>query len=320
MARFVVVLLLMVLLPGAAQAEWKLKRITGAGSVKGSGQIHPVVSCKNDVCFRSMERPHFFEGHKAPSGLPDGKIAVSRGRPDVRKAWYIQPTRRYDHGILGDAIEAGGLAVETASGKTISLSLPNDQVFEDRIPRLTDLNGDGKAEIITILSSLSKGASIAVFTLKGEKLVLKAKTPFIGRSYRWLNIAGIADFNGDGRKDIAGVWTPHIGGTLKIWTLLEGRLKKIGSLAGFSNHFIGSQEQRLSAIHDVSGNGKKDLILPSADRQSLRMVGFVKGRLRELARIKLPYKIDKAIEARDNNGKAIITLGLENDATYAVYK
>ncbi|WP_299481083.1 hypothetical protein [uncultured Roseibium sp.] len=45
-------------------------------------------------------------------GLPDGKFAVYRpGRPDAVAAWYGSPTRRYGHGILGDAIEAGSLHV-----------------------------------------------------------------------------------------------------------------------------------------------------------------------------------------------------------------
>ncbi len=307
-------------LPITAQAEWKIKRLTGKGSIKTSGALHPAVSCSGPTCFRSKERPFFEEGMPAPNGLPDGKIAQTHRYKNITQTWYILPTKRYDHGILGDTIEAGGLAVKTGSGKVITFNLPKTQVFEDRIPRIADLDGDGKAEIITILSSISKGASIAIYELKNGALVSKAKTPFIGRSNRWLNIAGIADFNGDGRLDIAGVWTPHIGGTLKFWTLRGNSLKNIGSMSDFSNHFIGSREQRLSAIADVDLNGTLDLTLPSAGRDVLRMVGFVKGRLKQLASLKLPRQIDKAIAVTRQEKYPIFTIGLSDDTSHAVFR
>lgn len=306
--------------PTNAMDQWQLKRITGPGSVKSSGQMHPVESCKKGSCFRNKTRPFYFEGHPAPNGLPDGKVADTWRYKDLRKAWYILPTRRYDHGILGDAIEAGGLAVETRSGKVFTLKLPEHQVFEDRIPRFADLDGDGKAEVVTILSSIHKGASIAVYRVKNGALKKQTQTPFIGRPYRWLNIAGIADFNGDGKEDIAGVWTPHIGGTLKFWTLAGGRLKKIGAMAGFSNHFIGSRDQRLSAVRDINGDGVADLALPSANRKALRIVGFAKGKLIEHANIKLPHKINKAIAKNRRENAPVFTLGLSDDATWAVYR
>jgi hypothetical protein len=40
---------------------------------------------------------------------------------DIAQAWLTRPTKRYDHAILGDAIEAGGLAVKTRDGKTLEL-------------------------------------------------------------------------------------------------------------------------------------------------------------------------------------------------------
>lgn len=317
---FVAGFALLLALPVTAHAQWKLTKLTGAGSIKISGALHPAEICNRSRCFRSKQRPFYNEGKPAPNGLPDGKIAVSRRLKNIKQAWYFLPTKRYDHGILGDAIEAGGLAIKTGKDKILTYKLPKNQVFEDRTPRIADLDGDGKVEIITILSSTSKGGSIAVFRLNGGKLELQAKTPFIGRSYRWLNIAGITDFNGDGKLDIAGVWTPHIGGTLKFWTLRGKSLKQIGSMRGFSNHFIGSREQRLSAIADVDGNGTLDLILPSAGRDTLRMVGFVKGRLKELATIKLPRQINKAIAVTGKGKKSIFTVGLSNGSTHAVHR
>ena len=92
--------------------------------------------------------------------------------------------------ILDDAIEAGGLKVKLRNGSKIEFSLPKNQVFEDRTPRLMDLDGDGRNEVITLLSSRSGGAAIAVYGAKAGKIALLDRTPFIGLSNRWRNIAG----------------------------------------------------------------------------------------------------------------------------------
>ncbi len=56
-----------------------------------------------------------------PVMLPDGVIAEGTGT--IRAAWLTEPTRRYSHGVLGDEIEAGGVAVEMAGGAVLSLTL-----------------------------------------------------------------------------------------------------------------------------------------------------------------------------------------------------
>ena len=170
---------------------------------------------------------------KAVAGLPDGLIATNEDRGDIQAAWYGSPTQRYGHGILGDRTEAGELIVKLASGGILSLVLPNTEVFEDRAPRLVDLDGDGSTEVITIRSSLSKGASVTLYSLSDGKLIERATTGFIGRAYRWLNIAGIARFLGSQSKEIAFVRTPHIGGTLFIYRYGDGQLRKVTETARF---------------------------------------------------------------------------------------
>jgi hypothetical protein len=230
-----------------------------------------LVMMASSVCAYSADR------------LPDGGIARF-GSGNIRAAWYTAPTTRYTHGVLGDAIEGGGLAVQTAQGVQVQLTLPESEVFEDITPRLADLDGDGNAEVISILSSVQKGGSLAVYSLRADKLVLKAKTPFIGRPNRWLNVAGIADY-GSGLT-IALVKTPHIGGELQFWQLSGNRLARIEALEGFSNHFIGSRALNLSATLDTNGDGALDIVVPSADRRALRVI-TLKGGVKELHRIQL---------------------------------
>lgn len=217
----------------------------------------------------------------AAARLPDGGTARAGGSGIV-SAWYEEPTDRYRHGILGDAVEAGTLAARDARGVAHRLVLPASEVFEDLTPRLADLDGDGSAEIIAIRSSLSAGASLAVYGLRDGQLKLLAATPFIGRANRWLCPAGIADFNGDGRLEIALVETPHIGGTLEFWRFDGGRLTRLAALPGFSNHTIGSRNLDEAATGDIDGDKVPELVLPDATRTALRAVKLQGARITEL--------------------------------------
>ena len=115
-------------------------------------------------------------GAKAPDGLPDGLVAYAKG--DVRAAWYVSPTRRYAHAILGDAIEAAALRVQTADGGQLTYDLPANMVYEDRTPRIADLDGDGRNEVVTIRSELSEGGGVArLTTVATRKLIAMPTMP-----------------------------------------------------------------------------------------------------------------------------------------------
>jgi len=78
---------------------------------------------------------------RRPGMLPDG--IVLRGARNVRAAWLTTPTNCYQHGVLGDAVDAGGFAEEDPVGTIASYQLANDSVFEDRLARIVDIDGDG---------------------------------------------------------------------------------------------------------------------------------------------------------------------------------
>ena len=237
---------------------------------------------------------------KAPGGgLPDGRIAgASSG--DIRQAWYARPTTRYGHAVLGDGVEGGSLGAQDAAGQTHELVLPESHVFEDITPRIADLDGDGRNEIVAIRSALKRGAAVAVYGLRDGELTLLDASAEIGRSRRWLNIAGIANYHGAGRPVIAWVETPHIGGTLKMATFENGKLRRFGkNRSGFSNHFIGSREQGLSATGDFTGDGRLDLALPNDDRKSVVIVSSG-----STDKSRLPGRVATALA---NVGGAIVT-------------
>ncbi len=215
--------------------------------------------------------------------LPDGLPAF--GIFDIAKVWLIAPTARYGHGVLGDAIEAGGLRAILTNGETTEYRLDENSVFEDLRPRLADLDGDGTEEIIVVRSYLDAGAALAVLGVREGRLELLAETSPIGQAHRWLNPVGVGDFDGDGQREIAYVETPHIGGILRIVALKDGRLTEVAAQHGFSNHAIGSRALRLSAIFDFDDDGRDDILIPVQGRRQLRIVSFAGGSFRELARI-----------------------------------
>lgn len=210
----------------------------------------------------------------AQERLPDGGVAAAAGAGAV-SAWYGQPTTRYDHGILGDAIEAGALLVGDGEGRQYQLVLPERSVFEDITPRLVDLDGDGRNEIVTIRTDLSAGAAVAIYELADGELRERAATAPLGQPHRWLSIAAIADFTADPGLEIAIVKTPHIGGVLEILSLRGPNLRSVRPpQGGVSTHFIGSRQLSLAHAQDVDGDHFAELALPTQDRMQVIVLGF----------------------------------------------
>ena len=255
----------------------------------------------------------------AQARLPDGGTARATGS-GVVEARYVAPTDRYSHGVLGDAIEAGGLAVRDAAGRRHVLMLSEGSVFEDITPRLADLDGDGGAEVIAVRSYLARGSALAVFGMRGGAFVHIAETAPIGRPGRWLNPAAIADFTGDGRLEVAIVRTPHIGGRLEFWRLRGGGLSRLAALDGFSNHVIGSRTLGLAAVGDVDGDGVADLVLPDARRTALVAVGLSGGRARIIGRAAMPAPVVGTVSISGQRVSAGLAGGQRGAVSFAAFR
>ena len=167
-------------------------------------------------------------------------IAAPAIADGVASARYDEPTTRYAHGVLGDAVEWGALVLETDSGRKVRVRLPETHVFEDTEPRVIDIDGDGDAEVIAVESDQRLGARLSVYGAEG----LVASGKFIGRSFRWLAPVGIgaADLDSDGQIEFAYVDRPHLAKTLRILRQDSDRLVVVGSLEGVTNHRIGESD------------------------------------------------------------------------------
>jgi hypothetical protein len=232
--------------------------------------------------------------------LPDGNIVSGTGL--IRRAWLSAPTARYDHGVLGDEIEAGAISAVLADGRRLDFSLSEDAVFEDRTPRLVDLNGDQQEELLVVKTYLDRGAALAIVTADKQNLQIAAEARAIGLSNRWLNPVGVADFDGDGINEVAAVITPHIGGTLTLYEWRANKLIEDHAEYGFSNHQMGSRNQDLSVLLDINKDGIVDMVLPDAGRSSLLAVTFASGTYQTLFSIPLEGAITAPIRSADING------------------
>jgi hypothetical protein len=298
----VTMLLLTVFVTGSANSRTNVKyvQITAPESVKdvrldgnavivegANGRQWRFLSISTNPRFERI--PDRQPPAKPANGLPDGIITTS---PDGQyTGWLTGPTTRYDHGVLGDDIEASGITIRTREGIEYQHELPSDYVFEDRQVRFHDLNADREPEVIVIKSGFDGGARISAYEIRAGNIHLVAESRAIGRAYRWLNLIGVADFDGDSKQEIAAVITPHLGVVLRLFRLEGNNLKVVNEASGFSNHGIGMRSMGLAAIADVDGDGIKDLIVPDASRTSIRIVTFANKHFSELYRIPLRTSI-----------------------------
>lgn len=159
----------------------------------------------------------------------------------------------YDHDILGGTPEW-----TTLSGPNWALQFRNG-FFEDIRPRVVDVTGDGIPEVVSVQTSRARGARLIVVSAQGKLL---AATRYIGQPHRWLAVAGIGDFDGDGRIEIAYVDRPHLAKQLVFVRLEAGRLRELARVSGLTNHRIG--DDHISGGSRNCGRGD-ELIVASGD-------------------------------------------------------
>lgn len=170
---------------------------------------------------------------------------------------------RYDHGVLGDAIEATRVLWLERHGLDVlrELSLPAPHVFEDIAPRPVALPGAPPVRGLLTVRSGPDGGQLALVTANPARpggLRLAALGDTVGGHHRWLAPTT------DGRH-LAAVHTPHIGGVLHVYLPEGERLARQRLHADVSTHRIGTREIDLAAwLHGL-------LILPSQDGRRLRM-------------------------------------------------
>ena len=254
-----------------------------------------------------------------------GSHAV-QGQRDIAWAWLGSPTARYPHTALGSRIHAGSLHVlasapgaapnATGAAQELVYRLPINRVFEDLTVRLVDIDQDGRDEVIVIEADALRGASLVVLGLEdapsGKTIVERARSAPAGSTFRWLNPVGVADFDGDGKLDIAAVITPHIGGVLTLYHYRPPQLVAYARAMDTSNHLMGSPEQQLSVILQQSGQ-RPTIIVPDMGLKALHALRWegngASANFKELADVMpLPARVQRISLLPDTPGAACVEL------------
>jgi hypothetical protein len=242
--------------------------------VNAPGGNHPVrLNEQSDHAFTNAAGQLFFLDNQAHDLgiiegpiLPDGRLLVD---DNGRLLALSNPTTSYDHGVLGDKIEAAGMILAEARPQVRILSTiatPGLQVVEGLAPIWTDWDGDGQREIIVTLSDLELGAQIVLYDEEGNQL---AAGPAIGRGYRWRHQIAIAPFGPQGEMELVDVLTPHIGGVVEFYQWQGDELRIVAQVPGYTSHVLGSRNLDMAAAGDFDGDDRVELLLPSQQRTEL---------------------------------------------------
>lgn len=236
---------------------------------------------------------------------PDTRIVEA---PSGTQVALTEPTDRYPHGAIGDELEAAAISVREADGEVRRIAIAASAVIEGTSALLADLMGETNGpEILVTVSDRDQGARLVVYGLDGE--LIAASEP-IGQGFRWLHQIGVGPTGPDGEVEIIAVRTPHIGGIVEAYRLVDDRLDKVASLPGFSSHRLGSTNLDMALLADADGDGRLEVVVPTQDMSRLGVLTRTPGGFELLATLPLDGTLATNVAATtDEDGRLVLAAG-----------
>ena len=228
----------------------------------GSALTHPletpsgIISIGADGSFAA--RPGEAPGITA---LPDSRIVESS---QGAMAVLTSPSSRYDHGVLGDELEAEGMGVLSRKNGGYFLDREitpkSGGVFEGIAPFWFDTE-EGQALAITE-SVQGRGSRVAVYAPDGT---LIAAGPFFEEAKKWRHLIAAGPFGPNGETEIVATRTPHLDAVTEFYRLdaVSGTLKIVAAGVGFPTHTIYSRNLDAARAGDLDDDGAWELLAPN---------------------------------------------------------
>ncbi len=194
----------------------------------------------------------------SPTPLPDAVAVVAA---DGRIALPVGPTTAYGHAVLGDGVEARGIAVLRGEDVVV-VEAPDGAVHEQRGALWADLDGDGADDLLVTRSDPVAGARLVALTT--DDLARRVLGPPVGTGNRWRHVVAVAPV--EGVPHVVEVVTPHLARTLRV-SRVEGD-ELVATLevdTDLVTHTIGSRDLDRAAVLDADGDGVPDLLAPTTD-------------------------------------------------------
>lgn len=197
------------------------------------------------------------------SALPDARFVQS---PGGTLAFLSAPTERYDHGVLGDAIEADSMTLlhpgEQEDFKAETVFPASGGVFEQISPLWFEMLGVN-GELVAVTESTPELATrVSVYSLDGS---LVAAGPFIGEPYKWRHLISAGPFGPNGEIELVDTLTPHMGGTIEFYKpdLDNGSLNIVATQTDYTSHRIYTRNMDTARAGDLDGDDRWELLVPN---------------------------------------------------------
>ena len=244
----------------------------------------------------------------AINALPDARIL----QDSVGRLLLLSdPTDRYDHGVLGDGLEAGGIVLVKSDPVLeieAKIEIPAPAVIEGIAPIWSDLNGDGEREILVTVSRPAEGARLVLYNESGQVL---AEGPSAGQAYRWRHQLAAVPLGVGGEILIVDVLRPHLDATLEFFSWEGDRLVLKAELPGYSSHRIGSRNLDMALVGDLDGDGVLEVIVPGKSQETLHGIEYLNGEAVEVWAISLGGRLTSNLAGISlENGRLTIGAGV----------
>lgn len=195
--------------------------------------------------------------------------------------------KSYQHGVLGDKIEAGELQfLERHTLKPLAKPLADDDlVFEAN--RLEILNTSQGQRLVTVMAGDGKGAKTVLVEL-GKNVLQQPSLKIVAESealapFRWQSPFIFLN-------QLYAVHMPHLAGHLVRYQLQGNRLQPQQLASGLSNHKIGSFETNITAVTENFA------VIPHMGYRQVSILNK-QGEVRKIAQT-LPSKIIKTVASQ----------------------